>query len=270
MPQKILQNTALDKQLLKEGYVVVPFLNEDEVKQLVDFFHTNHPQGINGFYATAHVPDIGFRQKMNEYIKGVFQRAIDENFDDCRPLGGSFVVKSSSQTERLHPHQDWNIVDENKYRSFNIWVPLVDLTSKNGIIKVTPGSHRWTKTYRGPNLPDIFDQVHESIWDNMKPLHMKAGEALIYDHRLFHASDPNTTDQLRIAAVYGIIPNEASMYYYFGNEEKVEIYESSPDFFLNEDIQRGPEILPLKEKVPMRTDKVSGLKLSFYKLASKF
>lgn len=243
MPEKILIDTLLDKRLLKEGYVVVPFLEQTEITKLTDFFHENHPDGINGFYATAHVQDISFRNKMNDYIKNSFRQSVDKYFYKCRPLGGSFVVKSNTQKERLHPHQDWNIVDENKHRSFNIWVPLVDLTNENGVIKVMPKSHRWMKTFRGPGLPDPFENVHEKIWRSMKPLYMKGGEALIYDHRLFHASDPNTIDKLRLAAVFGIISDNVPMYYYCGKNGNLEVYESSPEFFLNENIQRGPEVL---------------------------
>lgn len=239
MPEKILKDNLLDKQLLDEGFVIVPFLKQEETKELVDFFNLNHPQGVKGFYATAHSQDIAFRNRMNDEIRKVFQRAIDYYFYQCIPLGGSFVVKSNAQKERLHPHQDWNIVDEELYRSFNIWVPLVDLNEKNGAIKIFPESHKWVKNYRGPNLPDQFQSVHEQIWQRMTPLYMKAGEALIYDHRLFHASDPNTTNHLRIAAVFGIIPNGVEMLYYCKVGGKVEVYESSVDFFLKGNIQEG-------------------------------
>ncbi len=269
MAEKILSNPALDKLLLKEGYIVVSFLNETEIKNLTDFFYENHPDGINGFYATAHVQDISFRKKMNERIKSVFQRSVDDYFHECSPLGGSFVVKSNTQKERLHPHQDWNIVDEEKHRSFNIWIPLVDLTKENGVIKVMPKSHRWIKTFRGPNLPDTFENVHEEIWNAMKPLYMKAGEALIYDHRLFHASEPNQTKDLRLASVFGIISEKAQMYYYCGNNGNVEMYESSPDFFLNEDIQKGPEILKKVASVKMNDSKIGKWKYKWLQVINK-
>lgn len=243
MSQRILSDDLLDRSLLKEGYVVVPFLVAKAVQQLKGFFLESHPQGVNGFYATAHSADIAFRQRMNDRIMDAFKGPIAEYFTGCRPLGGSFVVKSKENTSRLHPHQDWNIVDEDKYRSFNIWVPLVDLNEQNGAIRVMPRSHRWVRNFRGPNIPDAFENVQEDIWRRMRPLHMKAGEALIYDHRLFHASDPNTTDELRVAAVFGIIPEAAQMFYYFGRDNKVEVYESSVEFFMTGDIQKGPELL---------------------------
>lgn len=243
MQQKILRDDGLDKKLLADGLVVVPFLSQQETSHLIDFFYKHHPSEPNGFYATAHVQDIEFRNRMNDEIKYVFSKAVKEYFHQCSALGGSFVVKSNKQKERLHPHQDWNIVDEEKYRSFNIWVPLLDLNEKNGVIRALPGSHRWIKNYRGPGIPDRFQKFNQQIWERMVPLFMKAGEALIYDHRLFHASDPNTTDVLRIAAVFGIIPNGAQMYHYCGNNDNVEMYESNLDFFLKENIQNGPSIL---------------------------
>lgn len=240
---KILKNNELDIALLNEGFVVVPFLNADQVNKLSNYFYENHPQDIPGFYATAHVKDIDFRKKMNHKIKEVFSDAIEAYFENCEALGGSFVVKSNLQKERLHPHQDWNIVDESKYRSFNIWVPLLDLSEENGAIRVLPKSHLWGLNYRGPNIPESNPNKIEPIWNEMQTLLMKAGEALIYDHRLYHASYPNQKKELRLASVFGIKPKAAEMFYYFGEDGKIGIYKSSVQFFLEGDIQLGSEVL---------------------------
>lgn len=251
----ILNDYVLDLKLLEEGYVVVPFLDENSVQELKAFFFENHPQEIPGFYATAHVPDIAFRKKMNEKIKSVFASAIDKYFVNCEALGGSFVVKSKSQQERLHPHQDWNIVDETQYRSFNIWVPLVDLTEQNGAIRVLPKSHLWGLNYRGPNIPESNPDKIEDIWNDMQTLMMKAGEALIYDHRLYHASYANQTDELRLATVFGIKPSQAEMYYYFGEGEKIGVYKSSVDFFMEGNIQQGPQVLERVGEIASQSSK---------------
>ena len=247
--QQILNDKQLDLILSDEGYVVVSFLEMEDVKTLIDFFYENHPTEIPGFYATAHSSDIQFRNKMNNKIKDVFANSINQFFNNCSALGGSYVVKSKLQEERLHPHQDWSIVDETKFRSFNIWVPLVNLNENNGSIRVIPRSHLWVDNYRGPNISDYFSKSNDKIWEHMQTLNMKAGEALIYDHRLFHASFPNKTDQLRVATVFGIIPNEAQMFYYFGDKEAVDVYESSVEFFMEGNIQKGPEILKKVKRV---------------------
>ena len=241
--QQILKDSALDEALLTQGFVVVPFLDSRQVQELLHFFEDNHPSAIPGFYATAHCADIAFRKKMNDQIQTVFAPSIENYFQQCRPLGGSYVVKSKTQEERLQPHQDWNIVDETKHRSFNIWVPLVDLNPQNGAIRVLPGSHMWLENYRGPQIQDSLFESNELIWQHMTTLQMKAGEALIYDHRLYHASYPNQTSELRIATVFGIIPENAEMYYYFGNENSVDVYQSNLEFFMEGDIQKGPALL---------------------------
>lgn len=240
--QQILKDTGLDRRLLEEGYVVMPFLSQAEVHALADYYYASHPRQLDGMYATAHVPDISLRMRMNDFIKKVFARAIAETFVNCNPLGGSFIAKGKGQKGTLEPHQDWNIVDEEHYRSFNIWVPLVDLTNDNGPIMIIPRSHAWLKNYRSANIHSAFSKVNDAIWKMLQPLLLKAGEALIYDHRLVHASGVNNSDEIRLAAVYGIIPEGARMFYYHqADDHTVEVFESNPEFFLYGNIFEGPK-----------------------------
>lgn len=258
----ILKKQNLDTQLLADGYVVVPFLNEEEVKALTGFYYSHHSSTQEGMYATAHVPDIDFRMKMNDYIKQVFKRAIDEYFVNSNPLGGSFIAKGKGERGTLQPHQDWNIVDEELYRSFNIWVPLVDLHEQNGAIKILPKSHSWLKSYRSANIHSAFSEVNDVLWKELISLFMKKGEALIYDHRLLHASAENHSDEIRLAAVYGIIPDKADMkYYHKKDDHTIEVYGSNPDFFLYGNIFEGPKNLQKEGELRYEFPQVSREKL---------
>ena len=261
--QQILRDEQLDKKLLEEGYVVIPFLSANEVSSLTNFYYENHPQQTEGMYATAHVPDISFRMKMNDFIKQNFARTIEETFVNCNPLGGSFIAKGKGTRGTINPHQDWNIVDEEKFRSFNIWVPLVDLNENNGVIKILPRSHVWLKSYRSANINSAYEAVNDLLWQKMIPLFMKRGEALIYDHRLLHASGENFSNELRLAAVYGIIPQEAEMlYYHKADENTVEVFESNPEFFLYGNIFEGPKGLKSRTKMKHTFEKVSATQLN--------
>ena len=238
----ILQDPLLEKTLADEGYVVIPFLTEEEIALLKVFYYQRHNKTLDGMYATAHVPDLDLRMSMNNFIREKFSRAISEIFINANPLGGSYIAKGKGEKGTLSPHQDWNIVDEELYRSFNIWVPLVDLHETNGTICVMPRSHLWKKTFRSANIPSAYQNEEANLWLKMSRLHMKAGEALIYDHRLIHASGENTTNEIRLATVYGIIPDEASMKYYHQKDEStIEVYESNPEFFLYGNIFEGPK-----------------------------
>lgn len=247
----ILRDPLLDKQLLDEGYVVIPFLSAEEISDLKAFYYQFNPDRLEGMSATAHLPDIDMRMQMNDRIKGVFQRAIGETFVHANALGGSFIAKGKGNKGTLSPHQDWNIVDESQFRSFNIWVPLVDLNATNGAICLMPKSHSWIKSYRSANIGSAYNEVEVQLWQKMTRLDMKAGEALVYDHRLIHASGENKTDEIRLAAVFGIIPDEAAMLYYHKKDETtIEVYESNKEFFLYENIFEGPRKLKKLSELP--------------------
>jgi hypothetical protein len=251
--QKILLDDTLDKALLEQGYVVIPFLLQQEIDELKSFYYQYHPATQNGMYATAHVADIALRIKMNDFIKQKFAQAIKQTFYNCNALGGSYIAKGKGESGVLNPHQDWNIVDEDKFRSFNIWVPLVKLSGENGVICIAPGSHTWQKTYRSANIPFAFGNREQEFWQTMQRLYMNAGEALIYDHRLIHASGPNTTDEIRLACVYGIIPDGAEMFYYHRKDEQtIEVFNSNPEFFLYGNIFEGPKGLKKRGEITLQ------------------
>jgi hypothetical protein len=240
MTRQYLKNAELDAQLVEQGYVVVPLLDKEEVNALREVFVAAHPTEIVPFYATAHHKSPEFRDEMNKAIINAISTPVDELFNNCKLLGGSFIVKTKSDLSRLEPHQDWNIVDEDKYRSFNIWMPLVDLDEKNGAIEVLPKSHNWVRGIRHSSIPCAYQQVHHLVWENMKPLYMKAGEALIYDHSLLHCSKANNSDNLRIACASGVIPNEAEMFFYWNNNGTIDRFESNPEYFMSENIFTEP------------------------------
>ena len=117
-------------------------------------------------------------------------------------------------------------MDEGPFRSCNVWVPLVDLTKNNGAIEVLPGSHQLFTTYRGPNIPDRTNDLQSFYWETMTPLYMKAGEALIYDHRLVHGSKDNMSDKIRYASACAVTSKSAKLRLYYLDEEtnKIEIF----------------------------------------------
>jgi ectoine hydroxylase-related dioxygenase (phytanoyl-CoA dioxygenase family) len=250
MPYKdIFVDTAHNIALAQHGYAIVPFLTNTETQQLTSFFYENHQELPDGMYASSHARDFSFRKKMNEEIKSVCARAMENTFLNATPLGSTFMVKSKGENGSLHPHQDWSIVDEKKFNSYNIWLPLVDVNEQNGTLLILPNSHELFDNIRGLNIPSSFAQVEKEVWQYLIPINMKAGEALVYDHRLLHASGINKTTQPRLVVVYGVIPTEATMRYYYGKENTIEEYECTADFYFNETITQGPTGLKMLQSI---------------------
>ncbi len=245
---QILKDQNAQEQLNKKGYAIVNLLEPTEIEFLTHFYNQNNPLLPSGLSATAHNPDFEFRAKMSDFIHESVKDKISKHFINIKMLGGTFMSKTKGERGVLPPHQDWTLVDESKFTSYNLWIPLVDVNEHNGSIQVIDGSHKWKEGVRGPNLHGPFANSTDELWGKMKTLDMKVGEVLVYDHRLLHASTENNTDRNRLVLVFGIIPEMADMRIYYLENNKEVAYHCNSDFFMNNNPHEGPRGLrPIKK-----------------------
>ena len=132
----------------------------------------------SSFHSTSFINDTELKQKINREVEILYGSKVDSTFHHIKKLGNSFLTKPSGAGGRMPVHQDWTVVDEDKFCSVTIWVPLQDVNENNGAMKVLPGSHRFSKTLRAPTLPNEFNGISDLVLEKMKSLPMKAGEAL--------------------------------------------------------------------------------------------
>lgn len=239
----LLLDANAERALTADGYAVLPLLGTADVEQLLHRLTEWVPDFPEGFYASVHVPDDRLRAGVNALLMATFRPLLNKICRDASLLGGAFINKAPGPRGALPPHQDWNIVDESRHRSFNVWVPLVDTHAANGAISVLPGSHHWLPTVRGPNIPCIFRQSHPQLRSAMKLLPMRAGDVLIYDHRLLHCSDVNRTQAHRPGVVMGLVPTEADLKHYFVDGDRICQYRSNVEFLLSGQTHERPDSL---------------------------
>ena len=236
----IFYDTHRNAQLAKDGFVVFDLLDTAQIAQLNQHFIVQRSGEVARFYASSHEPEAEARLKMHDFITGVISEPLKSVLDQIDVLGSAYIAKPKGENGILPPHADWNIVDEDQYQSYNLWIPLVGTTPENGAIQLVPGSHRWFTSIRGPGIPNPYAKVSAETWDLLAPYSMQAGQALLYDHRLLHASGVNQTDQLRLATVTGIVPKGAPLLHYRKDDWAVRSYHSSVDFYLRENPETSP------------------------------
>ncbi|MDG1332106.1 MAG: phytanoyl-CoA dioxygenase family protein [Crocinitomicaceae bacterium] len=212
---------------------------------MTELFHAYHEKKPEGFYATTHLDNKLKRKEISDNLHDLLLSKIEVNFENLNLLGGAFISKSPGQKGILPLHQDWNLVDESQARSYNLWIPLVDVNEENGAMRLLSQSHNKQTTFRGPNVAPILYQISKEVDKHMFSLNMKKGQAVLYDHALWHSSPENQTDQLRLALVMGALPQNAEMKYYHQVGEKVEEYASYPTFFFEQERDAGPAGLKL-------------------------
>lgn len=256
--RKVFKDKVLEDQFQKDGYVVIPFLDESEVEFLKSkYFETLTESGGNITEDDANLKDritydFTFINKNIEYKKLVFdiitqkfKPHYEQYLDNYRPIIANFIRKQSHDGE-VPLHQNWAFVDETKCTSISIWCPLVDSNSQNGTLEIAPGTHKRYGAVRGPKIPWELENIKEQIIaKHLVPMNVKAGQAVVLDDSVVHYSNINQTEGLRLAIQLIMVPaEEKSIHYHMDPQEnpnKVEVLEVDVDFYMEFNPWKKPD-----------------------------
>lgn len=242
---------SLEHQILfeKQGFIVLDFLNEQELTELNQIFDELHPDiNQSGFYSGSYSADKSYKKKASDEIVRVFSKSYHRYFKNYTPFGGAFLFKVPGENSHLSIHQDWTIVNEEENIALNCWIPLNDINENNGALHIVPGSHYLGyKTLRSPTMPFFFSGNDQLVEQAAIPMYVKAGQAIILNQSVIHFSTPNTSNEIRKAITAGIKSKDAQMYFHYKvpKKEEMEVFEMEDDFLISfnnffEDIGKRP------------------------------
>jgi hypothetical protein len=249
MSKMIFQSAEHQSLFEKQGFIVLDFLNENEVNELNQIFDELHPDfNKSGFYSGSYSADKNYKKSASQEIVRVFSRSYEKYFKDYTPFGGAFLFKVPGVNSDLAMHQDWTIVDEEEHVALNCWIPLNDIHENNGALHIVPGSHYGGyKTLRAPTLPFFFTGNDQLVEQAAIPMYVKAGQAVILNQSVIHFSTPNISTEVRKAITAGVKSKDAQMYFHYKVPEKdeLEVFEMDDDFLISfnnffEDIGKRP------------------------------
>lgn len=242
---KVFKDDEIQSQFERDGYVILPFYNREEIDRLTQLYHELHPTNEQGFFPSTFSSNKNYRLTADAKIRDACQRSAEKYLCDYKMVCGAYIVKNPSPDSGMCVHQDMSLLDESKYTGINIWATLTDLNVDNGTIFVLKGSHRLFPTYRGSTIPEFFEEVSEEILDYLEPIIIKAGEAVFFDQSIIHYSPPNYSDKIRIVTNTYFTHKDAQYRTYYYNKEKhpghVEAFEQS-DTFMTDFEQFGNNI----------------------------
>jgi hypothetical protein len=232
----IFKDSSLQELFDEQGYVVVSSLLKDQtVRELIEIYNEAYPGNLDpGFHCTLYYDSYDQKKMVNDEVNRVLTPIVSNWLENYRPIVVDYPVKGAHTEGDVAMHQDWSFVDEKKHISLNIWIPLIDVTKENGAYFVLKGSNKIAHTIRGSHIPLPCNVVKYKVeYNNMDYLPMKAGDAIIYDHRLMHRTPPNNSSENRIALSLNLIPEEAKPIHYYkhADTERVELLEIEHDFF---------------------------------------
>lgn len=251
-PRATLRDPALEAHFQTFGFVVVPFLSERDIAHLIELYSSLGPAPDDprlSIYFDYQSSSAEYKQEVVAGIQALFEERGAEHLDDHRLFYPEFIMKWPGHRSGFAPHIDVSFVDERVFHTTSTWCPLTDVTGSdgcdNGMVWLVPGSHRfawWPQAF----LPDFhYGGVERAIiedWGVGVPL--RAGEALVFDHRIVHFSLPNRAGAPRLAVDGNWSPAEAPLYHYrqVGTGD-FELYDLPDDFFFQTNpisLKQGP------------------------------
>lgn len=217
-----------------QGFVKVSLLTPTEVEELQQVYQ-QYFQGENiaHFTSTNLYKDTEWRKGVATQIDRIITTGLKRVFQNVKFWLPAFLIKPTGENTEFEIHQDWTFVDEERYCSGNIWIPLSDTDAGNGTLHFLPGSHyHYVKTLRAHRAPYIF-KGHEELAKQMcVPVNAKAGEAIIFYHSTIHYSTPNLSDKQRVAVVSAFNSADTGLKFHYLTDENVIEEYSMPDNFV--------------------------------------
>ena len=208
------------------------------------------PTHHGGFNASMFSPDAAYRNAADRAVKEVFTPRAAPVVPGYRLVFCNFLVKEPLPGDGgvVQIHQDPTFVDEDRYDTIGIWVPLVDTNLENGAIAVIPGSHRWNHGPRGyGGRASPYLGLIPTFLKHSQALPMRAGTALVFSQKVFHGSPANRSRATRISATALLAPNEVPLRCYYPNPKlpgKLEVFEVDDLFYTRYLYGTRPEGVP--------------------------
>jgi ectoine hydroxylase-related dioxygenase (phytanoyl-CoA dioxygenase family) len=156
-------------------------------------------------------------------------------------------------TGEVPVHQNWTFVDEDYHTSVSVWIPLCDVSRKNGTLEVIPGTHLNISKYRGPTIPWAFESMENLLKDKyMQALELTKGQISILDDAIIHFSADNHSNAERPTIQLILKPKKSKAIHYHTTDIQsgmLKKYEVDASFFMNFDMNTKEINAPLVETI---------------------
>lgn len=230
------------------GYAVVPFLDPDAVERVKEIYWRLGPAPGDqkmAIHFDFQSQSIGYKERVAEELRPILEPRAAPLLDRFHLFSPSFIMKWPGERSGFAPHQDTTLVDEDHHRSITIWCPLVDAVgdgpADNGVIRFVPGSHEFVRWFRAHDPGSFaFHGAEQAIIDRFGvPVPLRAGEAVVFDHRTVHFSMPNASLDHRLVVAMGLRPQEAQLLHFRRDlevsspeREVFDVHEIDDEYFI--------------------------------------
>ena len=219
------------------GYTLQPFLEPGDIEALRTLHRETLPAGTSEYYVTAFSSDIAGKRHIYDSIRAIVEPKMAKLAPGYRILNASFVTKKAGSTRgRLALHQDYSLVDHEQNLGLNVWIPLCDVDTTNGCMRMVDYSREFHHISATPPNPSPYDPLRPELEANyLTDVPMAGGTAVLFDTRILHATEENRTTADRVAVFLNLYPENAAPRLHFWNPKepnRLEVFEVDSEFMI--------------------------------------
>ena len=176
------------------------------------------PEATNKLGHALHWLSPVFREVTFEARIGGILRSL--GYTDPAVAQSMYIFKQPRIGGVVVPHQDTAFVHTAPHTTLGFWIPLQDCTTRNGCLRVAPGSHREgllneRRMVRAPDTDRGTDfTAEEPVWDEdaLVPVETPAGSLVLIHGEVVHASSHNNSGDSRHAYTWHCIERSGAVY----------------------------------------------------------
>ncbi len=253
--QPLFIDDFINIELREKGYSIINLNIENGLTNLIndsDIILKKIIAPPSHFYNFGQLSDFELRNLSYDSIQKNLLPGLHEivNNQMATIIAGTHLIKPSGYNSYFSAHQDNNMVDERKNKSYSFWIPLQNITDENGAFYVMEKSHLLGNVFRSTSIPWAFKDVVENVKKLSIPLYPQKGQAIIFDASLIHFSNENLSNWVRIAINILVIPKNKELikciYKRFRLFNDIDIFKINIDYYLNENCEKKPSEKYLK------------------------
>lgn len=258
-PASRSSDSTESRRLREQGFLVLEsILNPAAVSRLSSLAeqHARARAGNSDWVrSSVFVRDASYRGEVARTLVEAVRPSLPLPFlPDHEAQNAQWMIKDPGRGGNLL-HRGPSFVDEvNGQRSYSVWIPLCDVSPENGALGVVPGSHRTAAPRR---WHDETRWVRDLDPEAVVFLDLRAGDGVLFDHRLGHASSPNRSTTSRVAFTVGLFADPIVVWRPSADLTRLNGYEIGLDHFResypHEELDRTTEIasepLPARERL---------------------
>jgi len=227
-------NPTHQAQFDENGYVLMNLLSSDELETCKALADKYIPTDAKGIYTNIFYLSTEENLLIGKTICDIVQPHLSKILPEYKATAATFIAKEGgAEKTNFCLHQDASVVDEKKFTTLGLWIPLIDTNKENGGLCILPGSHVGNPfTIRSAQSPSIEIKIDEQFEPFIGYLEVKAGQAIIFSHQLLHGSPANLSSKRRIIIHAGLVPQNAQeMYFMRDLKGQIQILATEQDFY---------------------------------------